>query len=175
MAATPESLGRVLTPIVSAAGLDLDDVVIRSAGRRSLVRIVVDADGGVALDTVASISQEISDAIDASNLMGETPYTLEVSSPGVDRPLTEPRHWRRAQARLVEITDVDGQVVIGRIVSSDDTGVVLEVRPGKPGTIKTVERRFDYADIDSAIVQVEFNPVGATEVLDGAEEQAEGE
>jgi ribosome maturation factor RimP len=173
-----------VAPIVSAAGLDLDEVVIRSAGRRSLVRVVVDADGGVALDTVAAISQEISDAIDAANVMGETSYTLEVSSPGVDRPLTEPKHWRRAKDRLVEITDAQGQVVTGRIRSSADTGVTLEVRPGKPGTIKTVERRFDYADLERAVVQVEFNPAGGAELaeldetvetVDGADELPEGE
>jgi len=95
----PAELARVLEPVVRAAGMDLESVRVSPAGRRRLLKLVVDADGGAALDQIAEVSREASVRLDASGVMGEVPYTLEVSSPGVDRPLTEPRHWRRAQGR----------------------------------------------------------------------------
>src|SRR5215469_10062230 len=99
----PADLARLLEPVIVASGLDLEDVRVSQAGRRRLLRLVVDADGGVGLDQIAEVSREVSARLDASGVMGEVPYTLEVSSPGVDRPLTEPRHWRRAQGRLVSV------------------------------------------------------------------------
>ena len=92
---------RVLEPVVRSAGVDLESVKVAAAGRRRVLRIVVDADGGVSLDDIALVSRELSAALDDSVVMGDQPYTLEVSSPGVDRPLTERRHWRRAIGRLV--------------------------------------------------------------------------
>ena len=99
----PAKLEALLEPIVRAAGLDLESVKIGSAGRRRLLRVVVDADGGVSLDDIALVSREASIRLDGTGAMGEAPYTLEVSSPGVDRPLTQPRHWRRAVGRLVRV------------------------------------------------------------------------
>ena len=112
----------VVEPAVTAAGYDLEDVTVTAAGRRSVVKIVVDRDGGVDLDDVAEISRAASQALDDANAMGESAYTLEVTSPGVDRPLTEPRHWRRNVGRLVE---AGGRK--GRIAEVTDDGVVLEV------------------------------------------------
>jgi len=99
----PAALERLLEPVVRAAGLDLESVRVGSAGRRRLLRLVVDADGGVDLDNIALVSREASARLDDTGAMGEAPYTLEVSSPGVDRPLTQPRHWRRAVGRLVRV------------------------------------------------------------------------
>src|SRR3954454_13188105 len=102
-----EQLLQLLGPVVAEAGYDLEDVTVTSAGRRSLVRVTVDADGGIDLDAVAVVSRIVSDALDADAENPKSPralagaYVLEVSSPGVDRPLTEPRHWRRAVGRLV--------------------------------------------------------------------------
>jgi ribosome maturation factor RimP len=107
---------------VVAAGYDLEDVVVTSAGRRSVVRVVVDRDGGIDLDAVAEVSRAVSDALDAADAFGESAYTLEVTSPGVDRPLTEPRHWRRNIGRLVET-----QSFKGRILEVTDAGVAVEV------------------------------------------------
>ena len=101
--ADPAELERLLEPIVRAAGMDLESVRVGSAGRRRLLRVIVDADGGVSLDDIALVSREVSARLDATGAMGEAPYTLEVSSPGVDRPLTLPRHWRRAVGRLVRV------------------------------------------------------------------------
>src|SRR6266487_2002962 len=93
----------VLRPVLKALDLDLEEIKLGTAGRRRVLRVIVDADGGVSLDDIAEASREISATLDARNAMGEASYTLEVSSPGVDRPLTEPRHWRRATGRLVAV------------------------------------------------------------------------
>src|ERR1700722_4194745 len=100
----------VIRPVIAAAGLDLESVRVTAAGRRRLLRVVVDSDWGVSLDDAATVSREVSGALDAVAVMGDFPYTLEVSSPGVDRPLTDPRHWRRAAGRLVQgtVTDLSG-------------------------------------------------------------------
>jgi ribosome maturation factor RimP len=121
-AMTAASLRPLVEPVVSSAGYDLEDIVVSSAGRRSVVRIIVDRDGGINLDQVADVSRAVSGALDAAEAVGESAYTLEVTSPGVDRPLTEPRHWRRNIGRLVEVGGVKG-----RILEATDDGVALEV------------------------------------------------
>ena len=137
-----------LSPIVTAAGYDLEDVSVTAAGRRSVVRAVVDRDGGVDLDAVAEVSRAISAALDDTDVMGAAPYVLEVTSPGVDRPLTEPRHWRRAAGRLVRVNVTDAGQVTGRVVTADDDKVTLEV----DGDART----FAHTDLGPGHVQVEF-------------------
>src|SRR5512144_2766676 len=99
-------------PAVASAGLVLENVTITPAGRRRVLRVVVDlpedAVGGVPMEAVAHASQALSEALDASDVMGGAPYVLEVSSPGADRPLTERRHWLRARGRLVHVLPVAG-------------------------------------------------------------------
>ena len=97
-----QRIAELVEPIVRAQGADLEFVSVRQAGRRGVVQVAVDADGGVSLDAIADCSRDISEALDASDVMGETSYTLEVTSPGVHRPLTLPRHWRRAATRFVQ-------------------------------------------------------------------------
>ncbi|SDL89093.1 ribosome maturation factor RimP [Nonomuraea jiangxiensis] len=143
-----DHLMKLLEPVVSAEGLDLEDITVTQAGKRRLVRVIVDRDGGVSLDDVADVSQAVSTALDDDDSMGQAAYTLEVSSPGVDRPLTEPRHWRRAAKRLVKAEMRDGSIVEGRIMTADDGGVDLDVA----GTA----RRLDYEDLTRGRVQVEF-------------------
>lgn len=146
-----DHLMKVLEPVVSAEGLDLEDVTVTQAGRRRLLRVVVDRDGGVSLDDVAEVSQAVSTALDDNDAMGQSAYTLEVSSPGVDRPLTEPRHWRRAAKRLVKAEMRDGTVVEGRILAADESGVDIDVA----GTA----RRLDYEGLTRGRVQVEFRRI----------------
>jgi ribosome maturation factor RimP len=141
----------VIGPVVAAAGMDLESVRVTAAGRRRLLRVVVDSDRGVSLDDAAAISRELSAALDKVAVMGDFPYTLEVSSPGVDRPLTDRRHWRRAVGRLVRVAVADSGPVAGRIVSADADGVTLDVE-GDPKT----RRRFAYGVLGSGAVQVEF-------------------
>lgn len=147
----------LLSPVAAAAGYDLEDISVTSAGRRSLIRVVVDADGGVDLDAVAALSRAMSDTLDAdpaTNPDFADPYVLEVSSPGVDRPLTEPRHWRRAKGRLVE-AEVDGKSLTGRVMSVDESGVALEVAgvKGRPAKNQHVA----WAALGRGKVQVEFS------------------
>jgi ribosome maturation factor RimP len=147
----------VIRPVVAAAGMDLEAVRVSAAGRRRLLRVVVDSDGGVSLDDAATISRQLSAALDAVAVMGDFPYTLEVSSPGVDRPLTDPRHWRRAVGHLVQVTVTDAGVsgvsgisgaISGRIVTADSDGVTLDVGGSR--------HRFGYPALGAGAVQVEF-------------------
>lgn len=155
----PAKLEALLEPIVRAAGLDLESVKIGSAGRRRLLRVVVDADGGVSLDDIALVSREASIRLDGTGAMGQVPYTLEVSSPGVDRPLTQPRHWRRAVGRLVRVplagpgdpgprAEAQAAPVEGRVIAAGDNGIILEV-DGE-------HFEFGYAELGPGRVQVEF-------------------
>jgi ribosome maturation factor RimP len=150
-AETRQRLLALLAPVVTAAGYDLEDVTVTPAGRRTLVRVSVDADGGIDLDAVAEVSRLVSDALDAETPGGATfagPYVLEVSSPGVDRPLTEQRHWRRNLHRLVSVA-VGETRLDGRISAVDDNGVTLLVS-GMP-------RHVTWAELGPGKVQVEFS------------------
>lgn len=143
-----QQLADLVAPIVAPKGADVEFVTVRKAARRSVVVIAVDADGGISLDDIAEYSRDISEALDASDVMGDLPYTLEVTSPGVHRPLTLPRHWRRAASRLVRVQMADGTTLEGRILASDDAHVDLDV--------KGAQRRIAMTDIAKAVVQVEF-------------------
>src|SRR5579871_6080692 len=142
-------IAEVIRPVIAAAGMDLESVRVTAAGRRRLLRVVVDSDRGVSLDDAAAVSRQLSAALDTMAVMGDFPYTLEVSSPGVDRPLTDHRHWRRAVGRLVQVTDSGGaRPVSGRITAADADGVTLDVEGAR--------RRFPYAVLGSGAIQVEF-------------------
>jgi ribosome maturation factor RimP len=141
-------LAGMIQPVVAAAGLDLESVRVTVAGKRRLLRVVVDGDHGVSLDDTADVSHEISALLDASNVMGEVPYTLEVSSPGVERPLTEPRHWRRAARRLVRVKVAGDGAVQGRVLAADEAGVTMDVDGDR--------RAFTYDALGPGTIQVEF-------------------
>lgn len=143
-----DRIAELLRPVLAEAGLDLEAVEVTPAGRRRLLRVVVDSDDGVDLDIVGTVSQEVSAALDAADAMGKAPYVLEVTSPGVDRPLTLPRHWRRSRGRLVQAPLTGGGEVVGRVRDADDTGVTLEV-DGR-------DRVYEYSDLGRGKVQVEF-------------------
>ncbi len=154
----------LLTSVVGGSGLVVEDVAITPAGKRRLVRVLVDRDAPVddtelpdsqspieplSLDEVAEATRLVSDALDESDAMGEAPYVLEVSSPGTDRPLALPRHFRRNVGRLVAITTADGATVDGRIVAAGTDDVRIETGDGSV----TVA----YADCTRARVELEFN------------------
>ena len=156
-------LAGLIEPVVAAAGMDLESVRMTVAGKRRLLRVVVDSDHGVSLDDASDVSREVSALLDASNVLGEVPYTLEVSSPGVDRPLTEPRHWRRARGRLVRMKAAGEGSVEGRVLAADADGVTLDtVLNGRASG----ERRFSYADMGAGSVQVEFGRIPDAELDD---------
>ena len=143
-----DRLAGLLAEPIEALGLDLEAVDLSKAGKRSVLRVAVDKDGGVDMDDIAAATGEVSRVLDDSDVMGKSSYTLEVSSPGVDRPLTLPRHWRRNVSRLVTVTMTDGSAVEGRITDADDDGAVLEVDGGST--------RVSFADVAKARIQIEF-------------------
>ena len=170
-AADAERIVGLLEPAVAALGMDLEDVKITSAGRRRLLRIVVDADGGVSLDDIALASRELSATLDRAAAMGEASYTLEVSSPGVDRPLTEPKHWRRAVGRVVSAplrsqpgtpATAPDATVTGRVAAADSSGVRFDV--------DGASREFGYSELGPGRIQIEFAPLGGY-ADDGADEE----
>lgn len=143
----------LLAPILAQFDLELEAVEIIPAGKRRLLRIVVDGDGpegvGPLLDDIASASQAISAALDESPATGAQAYTLEVSSRGVGRPLELARHWRRNVTRLVEVSTTAGEKITGRILSVSDDAVLLDIL-GR-------EYELAFAEVDKALVQVELN------------------
>lgn len=152
-----------IEPVVGAAGYELEDLVVTPAGRRSVVRVVVDRDEGVSLDDIAEVSRAVSAVLDDNDGdLGRAPYVLEVTSPGVDRPLTEPRHWRRNTGRLVTVAVGSAgatEQLTGRVSAVDETGVTLAVEPpAKPGAKKrpATPRAVPWSELGAGRVQVEF-------------------
>jgi ribosome maturation factor RimP len=143
----------VLIPVLAQFDLELEAVEVVPAGKRQLLRVVVDGDGadgtGPLLDDLAEASKALSLALDSSDVMGDAAYTLEVSSRGVSRPLERPAHWRRNRGRLVAVTTAAGNTVLGRIVSADDETVQLEVDGGS--------HVLAFGEVSKALVQVELN------------------
>ncbi|MFH9724516.1 ribosome maturation factor RimP [Streptomyces sp. NPDC017254] len=150
-----DRLRGLVEPLVHAKDLDLEEIEVSRAGRRGLVRIVVDSDEGVELDACAELSRAISEKLDETDAMGEGEYVLEVSSPGADRPLTQYRHYVRATGRLVKLQFAETEELVARILAVDENGLDLEV-PGVKGR-KPTARRVEFADIVKARVEIEFN------------------
>ena len=152
MAASVEIIRRALIDALTTVGVDLEDLQITTAGRREVVRVVVDRDGGIDLDLIADISRQVAELLDNPPLADEIvgTYVLEVSSPGTDRPLTEEKHWRRAERRLVEATLADDSVVTGRIVRTDAGVVEIEQADGEL-------RAVPLSSLRRGLVQLEFS------------------
>lgn len=144
-----DRLATLVDECVSALGFDVEAIELTPAGNKRVLRIALDRDGGVGIDHITEATRALSEALDASDVMGAQPYTLEVTSRGVDRPLTEPRHWRRNAGRLVRLRLADDSSIDGRIGDSDDEGVVIEGR--------TTSQRLTYDQISTALVQTELN------------------
>jgi ribosome maturation factor RimP len=148
----PNDLASRLEPIVAeavkAAGFDLDSFVVQQAGRRQLVKVVVDGDDGVGLDEVAGISRAVSAALDENEHVIASAYTLEVTSPGLDRPLTQRRHWRRAKFRLVKVTPREGATFVGRVGYAGEKAARVLV----DGEIRDVA----YDAVTKAVIEIEF-------------------
>lgn len=152
-AARRDRLVELIEPVAADAGLDLEDLTVAPSGKHRLLRVVVDRDGGVTADETCELSRRLSAVLDASDPMGAGSYTLEVTSPGVDRPLTEKRHWRRAVGRLVRVPHRGGGELYGRVTAADESGVSLAVEgrdhDGEP-------RTFGYDELGRGKVQIEF-------------------
>lgn len=147
------AIASVVTPVVEGLGLEVDRIETMRAGKRTLLRISLDGDGpqgrGPSLGEIAEATRAVSAALDASAASGNAPYTLEVSSRGVSRPLTEAKHYRRNIGRLVALTLAGGEKTTGRIVASSPDEVEIDI----DGASRTVA----LSDISKAVVQVELN------------------
>ena len=151
--ALKDQISELVTPAVSDLGFYLEDVHVATPGSHRIVTCIVDGDASLNLDQVTSVSRVISELLDEAAFMGETPFTLEVTSPGVDRPLTQPRHFAKNVSRLLKIIKLDGSEVTGRILSNTDKDVTLTVAVKK----ETIEEVVTLADIKRAVVEIEFN------------------
>ncbi len=151
--ALKDQISELVTPAVSDLGFYVEDIHIATPGNHRIVTCIVDGDISLNLDQVTSVSRVISELLDEAAFMGETPFTLEVTSPGVDRPLTQPRHFAKNVDRLLKIVKLDGSEVTGRILSNTDQDVTLTVTVKK----ETLEQTVALADIKRAVVEIEFN------------------
>ena len=151
--ALKDQISELVTPAVSDLGFYLEDVHVATPGNHRIVTCIVDGDVSLNLDQVTSVSRVISELLDEATFMGETPFTLEVTSPGVDRPLTQPRHFKKNADRLLKVTKLDGSEVTGRILSNSDHDVTLTVTVKK----ETIEQTIPLVDIKRAVVEIEFN------------------
>jgi ribosome maturation factor RimP len=150
-----ETIHEAISPVVEATGFFLEEVHIASPGKRRVVTCVVDGENNLNLDEVTAVSREIASVLEVATFMGDTPFTLEVTSPGVDRPLTQPRHWTKNKTRLVRIVMVNGDVIVGRIMEVQDGGILLLV-----GEKLVTEVIVSFAEIKRALVEIEFNRKG---------------
>ena len=139
-----EQVLAVITPAIESLGFYVEDITITSAGKRSMLTVIVDGDTHLSLDQVTVATKAISEIVENLPTLGNNPFTLEVTSPGLDRPLTKPRHWRKNQDRLIKIVLTDGKEIKGRIKDSDETSVTVDVQA------------INFADIKRATLEVEF-------------------
>ena len=144
------NITELLNPAVTRAGFVLEEVTVTPVGKRRLISVVVDCENrNPSLDEVTVVSKEVSAILDTYTQLGEMPFTLEVTTPGIDRPLTELRHWKKNVGRLVKITPHTGEKYVSRIKEVLAREVILEYK-GKEVTVA-------YSDISRAQIEVEFN------------------
>jgi ribosome maturation factor RimP len=142
-----EQVAAVITPAIQALGFYVEDISITSAGRRSMLTVIVDGDTHLSLDQVTVATKAISEIVENLPTLGNNPFTLEVTSPGLDRPLTKPRHWRKNKDRLIKIVLNDGKEITGRIKDSTDDQVIVD------------EQKVAFVDIKRATLEIEFKQV----------------
>lgn len=151
--ALKDQISQHIAPALQQAGYFLEDINIVSPGKHRIVTVIVDGEESLNLDQVTLASKLVSELLDEASFMGETPFTLEVTSPGIDRPLTLPRHFSKNIDRLLKVTKTDGEVLTGRILANTDTEVTLSVVDKK----ETKEITILLGDIKRAQVEIEFN------------------
>jgi ribosome maturation factor RimP len=139
-----EDISAAIRPIIEATGNYLEELTITSAGKVKILTVIVDSDSHLNLDQITSVTKEISEVIENLEELGDTAFTLEVTSPGIDRPLTKPRHWRKNLDRLVKITMISGQDIQGRIGEATETVVLVG------------DQKVSFEDIKRAVLEIEF-------------------
>jgi ribosome maturation factor RimP len=143
-----EEISAAITPALSDLGFYLEDITITSAGRRSMLTVIVDGDTHLSLDQVTVATKAISEIVENIQSLGQAPFTLEVTSPGLDRPLTKPRHWRKNTDRLVKIVLLDGKEIKGRVKDATEISATID------------EQVIKFSDIKRATLEIEFKQVG---------------
>jgi len=151
--AITDQIAQLVTPAVEAQGFFLEEVLLVSPGKHRIITCIVDGDTSLNMDQVTAVSRAISELLDEAPFMGEAAFTLEVTSPGVDRPLTKPRHFAKNVDRLLKVTRTNGEVITGRITANTDADVTLLVTEKK----ESKETVIAFADIKRATVEIEFN------------------
>jgi ribosome maturation factor RimP len=151
--AITDQIAQLVTPAVQAQGFFLEEVLLVSPGKHRIITCIVDGQSSLNMDQVTAVSRAISELLDEAAFMGEAPFTLEVTSPGVDRPLTKPRHFAKNVDRLLKVVRTDGEVVTGRISGNSQTELTLSVTEKK----EVKEVVIALADIKRATVEIEFN------------------
>ncbi len=156
---SPEQVTALLHDEFSSAGYDIEEVLVDTRVRPARIRVVADGDVPLDLDAVSELSRSASELLDTVDT-GDVAYVLEVSSPGVERPLSAEKHFRRARGRKVEVTLQDGSELTGRLGATADGVAELVVRAGSGWSV----RRVALTDVRKAVVQVEFSPPNAKEL-----------
>ncbi|MFM7356250.1 MAG: ribosome maturation factor RimP [Actinomycetota bacterium] len=145
-----DNLNELLAPVVKASGLLLEEIKVIPVGRSRIISVIVDhEERNLNLDEVAASSRVISEILENYSQLGDNPFTLEVTSPGVDRPLVKAYQWKKNLGRLISIVKVNGEKLIGRLKSLDLGSVLLEVKSGEVSIL--------FSEIKRAIVEIEFN------------------
>ena len=142
-----DEISAVIAPVVAASGNYLEEVTITPDGKSRILTVIVDSDTHLTLDQVTAVTREISDLLETHPALGDQPFTLEVTSPGIDRPLTELRHWKKNHGRLVSAIGIDGKEIKGRI------GEVVD------GVVVIGEHQIPLADIEKAMIEIEFKSI----------------
>ncbi|MFM7451205.1 MAG: ribosome maturation factor RimP [Actinomycetota bacterium] len=147
-----DNLNELLAPVVKASGLLLEEIKVIPVGRSRIISVMVDhEERNLNLDEVAASSRVISEILENYSQLGDNPFTLEVTSPGVDRPLVKAYQWKKNLGRLISIVKVDGEKLIGRLKSLDFDSASLEVKSGKVSIL--------FSDIKRATVEIKFNRI----------------
>jgi len=139
-----EEISAAIRPAIEATGNYLEELTITSAGKVKILTVIVDSESHLNLDQVTAVTKVISEIVEALPALGDTPFTLEVTSPGLDRPLTKPRHWRKNLNRLVKITMTSGALFEGRIVEVTES------------TAMVGSEIVSFEDIKRATLEIEF-------------------
>lgn len=141
-----DELTLLLNPVVAATGYILDEIKVSSNGKRKHLTVIIDGvERNPNLDEVAGISRAISEELDRVSVLGDQPFTLEVTTPGIERPLTLPRHWVKNIGRMVEILLQDDKRIVGRINAIENDKVKID------------QVLIHFNEIKSAKIQIEFN------------------
>lgn len=137
-------ISSAISPIIESTGNYLEEVKVLNAGKNKLITIIVDSDSHLNLDQVTQITKSISTTLDELSALGNSPFTLEVTSPGIDRPLTLERHWRKNIGKLVKVVKNNDEIVEGRILSLTSNSAILD------------SAEINFTDVKKATLVIEF-------------------